>query len=356
MLPSSSPLLSGGSSVSTLLHTPLTGQELVLPPWAIGQIRPTGWRVFPGKRPYYEVNVRTEQGILFGTTEIGLSTTLHRIAFNAAHAGWKVFLLDAQGSETRAATFYATMQEANPLSRTRVFPKTPYAGWSGTPDAILHRLLQLSPSREPYYQHIATAALSSVLLEDAPSLHCSHDLVQRLTGLLENRSRYDGSSLIRLLHSLRHVDLPGTPLRYAAFSALAGNSLNGTWSYDEADAAYFSFNAWSRPDEARMQARFLLADLASYLVERTKTRTPVLLLINHPEQLFDLEQVAPLFARMQAAHGSLFLAASSPSDFGHAAQRLMSDASVLLIHRQLSSRPFEPYLARSLWMGESFAE
>lgn len=261
----SSSFLPGGRSISTPTVTHGTREAQELPSWAIGKIVSHRWRAFLGPR-FYEVNARTEQGIIFGTTETGISTTLRRLAFNAARVGWRVFLFDAQGSDGSAATFLATMQQARP------------------------------------------------------------SLVPIASGGARPKSELPKS---RLLHS--SLDLPDILL----------DNL-----YDQKDAAYVSFNTWGSPREARHHAQFLLDKL---FCSSLSCKTPVLLLINHPERLFDPEQMTPLFARMRASHGSLFLATSSPEDFGWAADRLMSDASVLLIHRSLSSRPFELYVARPWW-------
>jgi hypothetical protein len=159
------------------------------------------------------------------------------------------------------------------------------------------------------------------------------------------RQESAGLSREALLGALRAADLPGPPLRYAALSALVGDSLNGNWSYEDTDAAYFSLSAWSRPQEARLQARFLLADLASALTERNSSKRPVLLLLKHPERFLSPHEIAPLFALMEQQQGSLFVAARSLTDFGRAASSLVQNAPLLLLHRSTTSWPFDPYVA-----------
>lgn len=348
-------LYSGGHLSPPLL----TLQNELLPPWALGTVQPQGWRTWFGQpaRPY-EIDLSTNHGVILGTTESGISTSMQRLAFNAASHGWKVFLFDAQGSREDAIAFYAAMHTAG-REHIHLFPGDAYGGWQGTGHALLHRLLQVSPfGREPYYQHIATAGLASVLLQDGPPVRDLDDLTQRLSRMLQQRRpvrrRPGNPNHISPFDAIRSTDMSGPPLRYSALSSLVGNSLNGSWSYDNADAAYFSFSAWSRPEEARLQARYLLADLASYLAERTQSQPRVLLLIKHPELLFDLEQITPLFAQMERARGSLFVSARSVADFGKAAPHVLKNASVLLIHRSQTSSPFEPYIPRPWWKSHAF--
>jgi len=343
--------------VRLLIPSLMAQQDNPFPTWSIGQAPPQGWRAWAGRPALpYEIDLGMHQGVILGATEIGTNASMQRIAFNAASHGWKVFLFDAQGSQEEAVAFYAAMQQAG-RQQVYLFPGDAYNGWQGTGNALLHRLLQISPSREPYYQHIAIAGLASVLLQDDVP-HNLDDILSQLSTSMKKRSSVRRGPWephhFSPLETVRATDLSGPLLRYHAFSSLVGKSLSGSWSYDQADAAYFAFNAWSRPEEARVQARFLLADLASYLSERVHKKPRVLLLIKHPEYLFDVEQIVPLFAQMERSLGSLFLAVRSPADLGRAPHHVLKNASILLVHRSLTALPFEPYIAFPWWKSHSF--
>jgi hypothetical protein len=47
---------------------------------------------------------------------------------------------------------------------------------------------------------------------------------------------------------------------------------------------------------------------------------------------------------MEQAHGSLFLATRSITDFGEESSHVLNNASTLLVHRSQSELPFEPYV------------
>lgn len=278
--------------------------------------------------------------------------SLLRLATNAARRSWKVIFFDALGTETQAATFLAAMQQAG-RQQIHSFPQEPYAGWNGTPQQILERLLQVAAPGEPYYQQINTLCLSTCLAGAQPS-HLD-ELVRRLVDVLQPK-RSVFSQLSPILRMVRPADLAGVPLRYGALARLIGNSLDGGWSYEHAEAAYFSFNAWSRPEQARALARFLLADLASYLSERTAGAPHVLLLIKHPNLLFDLQQIAPLFAYMERMGGSVFVTVRSVADLGSQASRILSNAPTLLIHRSSTAAHFDPYVSVPWWSTRAISD
>jgi hypothetical protein len=326
---------------------PLVSEHGILP-WQFGTTPPAGWSQFFRPASPYVLPLEEHRGAIFGITEAGLDISLPRLAANAARAGWKVVIFDAEGSTATAALFVATMRKAG-RANTFVFPNAPYDGFQGSKTALFHRLLSVGSFREPYYQHIATVALSALVQRPKPFPRCLSDLVGELTLIKRQVNTFsrDVAEVALPLTLLSTSDLLGVPLRYAAFCALSGNQLSGAWSYDEADAAYLSFSAWSRPQEARALAQYLLADLASFLVERAGGTSRVLLLVKHPEWLVETKEVAALFALLDHHRGSVFIATRSPADLGQEAGRILANATTLVVHRSATTLPFEPYVARS---------
>jgi hypothetical protein len=325
-------------------------QEVRRPPWQFGRRPAQGWQRWLRRpeQPFF-LDPACHQGIVLGLCERGIDLSLLRLATNAARRSWKVIYFDALGSETQAATFLAAMYRAG-CPRTRIFPHEPYDGWRGTPQQVLERLLQVSAFREPYYQYITTVCLSAIL--DGTKIASMDELVRRLADLSQKRrSGWLAASppLPRFLPTVPLADVEGPALRYGALGTLVGRSLDGTWSFEDADAAYFSFNAWSSPQRARSLAAFLLADLSGSLTERASGSNHVLLLIKRPDLLFDLQQLAALFARMEHAGGSVFVAVRSTADLGSQAAHLLSSASTLLVHRSSSAAPFEPSVDLPWW-------
>jgi hypothetical protein len=278
------------------------------------------------------LNLAHHRGIIVGTAEQGVDMSQLRLATNAARHSWKVVLFDALGSETRAATFLAAMRQAG-HQEIRVFPHEPYDGWRGDPEQVCQRLLQVTPSyRVPSHQYLTAVCLSTVLSKT--KVASMDELVRRLANLLPPKRLIPlqaAPHLSATLRAVRPADLAEPLLRFEALSTLLGNSLNGTWSYKDVDAAYFSFNVCGRPLEARTQATFLLADLASYLTETSRGAEHVLLLVNGPELLFDSKQLVPLLASIGHLGGSAFLAFHSTEDLE--TTHLLSHAQTVILHR-----------------------
>ena len=319
--------------------------------WYLGTRQPQGW--WKHRRPWPTsllFSLDGEQGLLFGQDGNDLDASLLRLAFNAARNDWKVFFFDAQGTPENAARFLATMAKAQ-RDHTYVFPQQHFNGWQGNKMQIFHRLLQALPqAHNPYYRHIAMVTLGSALDTYAFAPLCMENLAETLIG--QTLSRWTRRNTMpvpvsALFNQAGSSELFGDSLRYAALTMLSGNLLNGGWSYDDADAAYLSFPTWSRPEQAHLLARFLLADLTSYLAERKRDQKPVLLLMKHPTLLFGTNQLASLSTLLAAHNSSLFMAEHAPANFGQNARRVLSTASTVILHRSTNTLPFESLLDSS---------
>lgn len=299
------------------------------PYWKFGYRRNQGWRrCLRLPEPPLFLNLSGRGGVIIGMAEQGVDMSLLRLATNAAHHLWKVIYFDALGQDDRAALFLVAMQQAG-LREIRIFPHEPYDGWRGPAPQVCQRLLQVSPFyRVPYHQHNAAVCLSAALAEGGVT--SMRELLSRLARKPRrgDRTRVDEP----VLAAMRQVDFTETLLRFGALSTLLGTSCDGKWSFVDADAAYCSFNALAEPLSARAQASFLLADLASSLggISRSKG---VLLLIRHPELLFEPEQLAPCLLGIEQLGGSVFLTARSPADLGKGAMRFFANAQTVLLHR-----------------------
>ena len=117
-----------------------------------------------------------------------------------------------------------------------------------------------------------------------------------------------------------------------------GNSI--PIAFDDAHARYFGFQIWSHPNEARLFAQGLLAAITRKISERCSERR-TLLLFNHPELLFENDEISPLFALMDRLNGSVFLSARSPRDFDHFYAPILLNAQTLIVHRSIPSYDFD---------------
>jgi hypothetical protein len=265
------------------------------------------------------LDLAEHRGSLFGS-ERYLSLMLHRLAYNAVQTGWKVIYLDFQPTDTEAATFTATMQRGKP-KRVRCFPYEAYdgLGMAKPPQALIQQLLQLaSLPQEPYDQHIAILGLTE-------QLQRSHTLPSSLGALIQQLYQR-APEQASLLKQIRSRDYIGLPLRFASLDALIGQSLNGGWTLADVDACYISLAAWSRPETARLHARFFLSELACYLTELC-TNQSVLVLLRHPELLLEPGEITSLYSHIEP-YGSLFVATGTPADLGPGERQIVASSSV----------------------------
>jgi len=99
---------------------------------------------------------------------------------------------------------------------------------------------------------------------------------------------------------------------------------------DRTSATYIGVNVWSQPVEARVFARLLLSEMMRHI---WKQDTRVLLLLKHPELLFELEQILPLFAALEQNRGSVFAAIRSIPDLGRLGSACVMNARTVIAHR-----------------------
>jgi hypothetical protein len=273
--------------------------RVTLPDWKFGTRVQQWWErlLHQPLRPVFLNPSERSLSVLLGTATRDTETSMLRLATNAARHSWKVVQFDGLGSHARAATFMAAMQQAG-LQDIHAFPYEPYNGWQATPELLQQHLLNEMPFyRGPYQQHLAALCLSA-LFADKPMTSLKElfkslaDLPHEMYVWMSHHSTTPFAKYLRELSRQEFADLAG---RFGAFATLLGDSMDVKWSLGQADAAYLSLDAITHPLRARTQAALLLADLVRYLTDSGRSKKPVLLLLQHPELLFDLEeQIVPI--------------------------------------------------------------
>jgi hypothetical protein len=104
---------------------------------------------------------------------------------------------------------------------------------------------------------------------------------------------------------------------------------------DPGSFAYMGVNAGRSPQDSYVYAQQLLSAVVD--IVSTHAIAKILLLCLHPEDLFDLAEILPLFALLERVEGSLFVAARSLTDFGGFAQPFLCNARTVITHRGMPS-------------------
>ena len=258
-------------------------------------------------------------GVVAGLTEEGLDCSLLRLATNAACQGWKVVMFDAHSTQAQAATFVAAMRAARCQSITALpvdeeddeedpfdFP------WNPLPQAVrARRLVTILPMG----------------LSLPPMLSIGRELPSCTPPPVVFHQRVPERSVPRGTGRVPWARLPIS------------------FTYERADAVYFGFNAASCPLQEQRLAEGLLLGLTRFLNRQVQGDPPVLLLIKGPASLFQAERLASLFALLEQARGSLFIATRSPADEGFDGAKVLKNAKTLILHRSPTTLPYAPYVA-----------
>jgi hypothetical protein len=250
----------------------------------------SGRRVIVPAGAWYESITTT------GATGSGKTTTLLALARAARSDGLKVMWLDLSGDPKLPARFVATMLDTGvDPERIRVWPSEPYDAWRTVNVADLaDRLVGLLKHNEQwaYFEDLARAmTLAAVEPGDgSPPPASAAEFVARLHYDTLTRSPHG-----RTLRDLRKDQVQSVGMRYRQFfEAVAGSSeapmvgvptgqqhrhdyvqgvapgaLDGTWSFDDCDAAVLAVNALGNHAHAASAGRLFLREL-SYHASTTK--------------------------------------------------------------------------------------
>jgi len=254
-------------------HVSTRGDERT---WEFGRLR--GWYPLPYLGHPYHMNLAEHSGIVLGVTERGVTQSLLRLGSLAAQHGWHVVVFDPQETHAHVSTFAGVMQAAG-CTRLYHFSdttyRTPFAAESSSPmDDLL---------RPSYRRMQSPLTFSSALHQD--------------------------------------LDIEFNPHRWRAGEE---GGASGT---------YLGFNVWRHPQHARQRARFFLTEMLAYLSEQPPEARPLLLLIKHPELLFESEQILPLCSFMEQGYGSVFVGLRSLADVSSYDAALLENARTVIAHR-----------------------
>lgn len=216
--------------------------------------------------------------VVIGASGSGKSETLLRIAIAVAKVlGWQVIFIDAKGDYKAAAKFLLLMQKAG-ITNVRMFPVEPYDGWRGSRDALLSKLLaidnvaEVTSSGQHHYATVRENLVEMCVNAPGGPPKNSKDLLERL--MLTNGKLYDlytgyaeeQSYLETILE--RPQDALSAYGHYRAFFSKAHGKLDGSWSFDDCDAAYVLLDGLALPEITDGVGRFLMADFVNYATRK----------------------------------------------------------------------------------------
>lgn len=272
--------------------------------------------------------------LVCGATGSGKTETVLRLAWTLAKTSEApVFYLDGKGDRETASRFCGLMEDAG--RRARVFPNEPFDGWRGQPHEIQGRLMEIidysSEGPASWYRDIAKNVLRLVCEHpDGPPRSSRMVLARMDIGGL--RTAHDGSSALEAL-TADHVRQ--VRLRYGAFFGQARGALDGTWAWEDTNAAYLLLDSLALREETSGLARFLFEDFAHYFTTRKPREQFAVLIV---DEFSALAQGAGMAARIEQARGfktALVLAPQVVQGMGdeNEAARIKGSVETVICHR-----------------------
>lgn len=272
--------------------------------------------------------------LVCGATGSGKTETLLRLAWALARTSdAPVFYLDGKGDRETAARFAGLMADAG--RSTRVFPNEPFDAWRGEPHEIHGRLMEIidytSDGPAAWYRDVAKNVLRLVCEHpDGPPRSSTQTLARMDADALGKA--HPGSSALAALtaQQVRQVRL-----RYEAFFGQTRGALDGTWAWEDTNAAYLLLDSLALREETAGLARMLFEDFAHYFTTRKPRHQFAVLIV---DEFSSLAEGAGMAGRIEQARGfntSLILAPQVVAGMGDEteAARILGSVETVICHR-----------------------
>jgi hypothetical protein len=271
--------------------------------------------------------------VILGASGSGKTETALRIAYEAALGSRAaVHYLDAKGDRENAERFCALMRAAG--RRPRVFPNEPFDAWRGDWRGIANRLLEVIQFAESgpaaYYRDIAKTALQLACNHPDGPPRSSAELLRRLDYELLLNAHGPSAAVL----SLPRDRVGQVRLRYQAFFGQMGAALDGEWSFEDADAAYFLLDSVALGEDTAGAACLLFADFAHYFAIRKERQRPCLLFADEFSAVAGAGDIAMKVEQARSFNTGLVVIPQTPSGMGPRSQRdrILGSVETLIVH------------------------
>jgi len=275
--------------------------------------------------------------LVFGEPGSGKTETVLRLAYGAAKVHRRqVLYVDAKGDPRTAVKFVACMLAAGVApGRIKAFPYASYDGWRGDDRALLNRLISVHTFTEEYYRDLAISVLDLALRASTTPVRSSAVLLRRLYRETLEAS-YAARREARDVEEITTTEVKGVRHRFQAFFKPLAGCLDGSWAFDDVDAAYILIPGLSLRQETAALGRFFVEELAHYIAERKPTDREVLVVL---DELSALNMTmgaeinpANLFERVRAFGAGVVGTSQSPGAVGFYADRVLDASPLRIVH------------------------
>ncbi len=212
-----------------------------------------------------------KHALVTGSPGMGKTETAMRMASDlAVNCDARVFYLDAKGDQRAAQRFVGLMKAAG--RSARVFPNERFDAWRGDWRAISNRLLEAiefaKTGPAAYYRDIAKAVLYLACYHPEGPPRSSEELLARLDS--EALISAHGPSALQKC-SLTAEKVHEVRMRYKAFFDQIGLAVDGEWSWEDTDAAYFMLDSIALAEQADGLTCLLFSDFGDFFTKRKRS-------------------------------------------------------------------------------------
>jgi hypothetical protein len=123
-------------------------------------------------------------------------------------------------------------------------------------------------------------------------------------------------------------------LRYQAFFGQLGRALDGDWSFEDADAAYFLLDSVALGEDTAGAASLLFADYAHYFSQRKERQRFCLLFADEFSAIAQSSDVAIKVEQARGFNAAMVLVPQTPSGMGSPTQRdrILGSVETVILH------------------------
>ncbi len=271
--------------------------------------------------------------VILGASGSGKTETSMRIAHEVAcKSDAPVFYLDAKGDREAAERFCALMAAAG--RQARVFPNEAFDAWRGDWRGLINRLLEVinfaRSGPAAYYRDIAKTALQLACNHPQGPPRSSAELLERL----DYERLLDAHGPSGAVLCLPRERIGQVRLRYQAFFGQLGAALDGEWSFEDAEAAYFLLDSVALGEDTAGAASLLFADFAHYFTKRKPRQDPCLLFADEFSAIASSSDVAMKVEQARGFNAAIVLVPQTPSGMGSGDQRdrILGSVETVILH------------------------
>lgn len=291
--------------------------------------------------------------LVFGASGSGKTETQLRIAYEVASRIdewlWKqgllgegkfmpMYFLDAKGDERFAERYMGVMERTG--RKVRVFPHEPFDAWRGDWRAIFNRLMACiaygTKDGPAFYRDRAKKVLYVACHHPDGPPRSSAELKERLDFRALAEAHEDGQERLR---TVGEDDVKEVLMRYEGLFDLLGRALDGDWSWEDAESAYFLLDSAASEEDTASVASLLFADFAHFFKKRKPRNEWCLLQVDEFSSIAETGRVAKQVEQARGYKACLVLSPQTVSGLGGIVQQEKIFGSVHVVFVHASSEP-----------------